>query len=58
MDALGVPPVHPSQGGEFDIVDGAPWPLAGSADQLGLEQRVDAFGEGIVVGLSGQSWLG
>ena len=58
MNALGVPPVHPSQGGEFDIVDCAPWPLAGTADQLGLEQRVDGLCEGIIVGLSGQSRSG
>ncbi len=58
VEALGVVPVDPAQGGEFDVVDGAPWPLAGSADEFGLVEAVDAFGEGIVVGLSGQSWLG
>ena len=58
VDAHGVVPVDPVEGGEFDIVDGAPRSVAGTADQLGLEQRVDRLSEGVVVGLSGQSWLG
>ena len=46
------PPVQPAEGGELDVVDGAPRSLAGSSDQLGLEQRVHGFGEGVVVGVA------
>ena len=30
VEALGVVPVHPRQGGQFDVVDGAPRALVGS----------------------------
>jgi hypothetical protein len=40
-----IPPVHPGQGGQLDLVGGPPWALA--ADQLGLEQPVDGFGQGV-----------
>ena len=36
VQPLGVVPVHPAEGGQLDLVDGAPRPLAGSADQLRL----------------------
>ena len=35
MESLGVVPVHPAQGGEFDVVDAAPRALVGSAEILG-----------------------
>ena len=47
MEASGVVPVHPSQCGEFDVFDGAPWPSVGSSDQFGLVEPVDRLGEGV-----------
>ena len=35
---FGVVPVHPSQGGELDLVEGSPRPLVGSPDEFGLVQ--------------------
>ena len=58
MDAHGVVPVHPVEGGEFDVVDGPPRSVAGTSDQFGLVERVDGLGQGVVIGLSGQSRLG
>ena len=43
------PPVHPAEGGELDVVDGAPGSLSGASDQLGLVERVDGLGQGIVI---------
>ena len=45
------PPVHPAEGGEFDVVDGAPGALSGASDGLGLEQRVHRFGQRVVMGV-------
>lgn len=53
---LGVEPVDPSEGGEFDGVDVAPWSL--SVDQFVLVKTVHGLGEGVIVGLSGQSEIG
>jgi hypothetical protein len=58
VETLGVIPVHPGEGGEFDLFDAAPGALVGSSDQLGLVQIVDRFGESIVERLSGQSRRG
>src|SRR5262245_18100096 len=44
-------PVHPFGGGQFDLLDGAPW-LAG-LDQFGLVQAVDRLGQRVVVRLTG-----
>ena len=52
VEALGVVPVHPAQGGEFDVVDAAPRPLGRSADEFGLVEAVDGLGEGVVVGIA------
>ena len=50
VQAGGVVPVHPAQGGEFDVFDGLPRLLAGgSADQLGLVVAVDRLGQGVGV---------
>lgn len=40
-----VEPDDPSEGGQFDVVDAAPWSPV--ADQLVLVQRVDRFGQGV-----------
>ena len=41
-----VEPVHPFQGGEFDGLQGAPWPAA--SDHFGLVEAVDRLGQGVV----------
>ena len=51
VEALVVVPVHPAQGGEFDVVDAAPWAPGGAADQFGLVEADDGLGEGVVVGI-------
>ena len=50
-----VVPVDPRQGGELDVVNGPPRSpaLGGPADQLGLVEPVDRFGEGIIEALTG-----
>ena len=40
-------PVHPAQRGELQVVDRLPGPSARASDELGLEEGVDALGEGI-----------
>jgi hypothetical protein len=35
VEALGVVPVHPGEGGEFDVVDAAPRSCGGAAEQMG-----------------------
>ncbi len=47
---FGVPPIHPAEGGQFDVLDGPPGPLHG--DQLCLVEADDRFGHGVVVGVS------
>ncbi len=49
VEAFGVEPVDPLQGGQLDLVDVAP--RASPADQLGLVETVDRLGERIVVGV-------
>jgi hypothetical protein len=46
VEAAVVPPVDPFQGGELDLLDGPPGPTP--FDQLGLEQSVHGFGEGVI----------
>jgi hypothetical protein len=48
MQALLVPPVHPSERGEFDVTDGAPRAGVGPVDALGFVEPVDRLGEGVV----------
>ena len=49
MQARGVVPVHPAQGGQFDVLDGLPGPAAGGhIDQFGLVLAVDCLGQGVV----------
>ena len=43
-------PVDVLKGGQFEIVDAAPWPVP--VDQLGLVQADHGFGEGVIVGIS------
>ena len=46
MESLVVVPVHPSQRGELDLLDGLPGAGAGgAADQLGLVVAVDGLGQ-------------
>ena len=49
MDTHCVVPVHAAEGGEFDVVDGPPRSLLGTADQFGFVERVDGFGQGVVI---------
>lgn len=53
MQAGVVEPPDPFQGGEFNLLDGAPW-LAGF-DQLGLEQPVDGFRQSVVIAVADRS---
>jgi hypothetical protein len=53
VEAGGVVPVNPAQGGQLDVFDGLPRPAAGgSVDQLGLVVAVDGFGQSVVETLS------
>jgi hypothetical protein len=45
-----VEPVDPFQGGDLDVVGGAPWPSR--FDQFGLVEAVDRLGEGIVIAVT------
>jgi len=45
-----VEPVDPCQGGQLDLLGGAPW--AAAADQLGLVQPDDRLGERVVVAVT------
>lgn len=52
-------PVHPPQGGQFDVLDGLPQPLAsGSIDQLGIVVAVDGLGQVVVVAVPDGSYGG
>ena len=52
VQALGVVPVDPAEGGELDVLDGLPWRRAGrAADQISLVVAVDGLGQGVVVGV-------
>ena len=54
MQAAGVVPVHPAQGGQLEVLDGLPGPAAGRPmDQFGLEEAVDRLGQGVVEALTG-----
>ncbi len=48
VDGLG--PVHPFQGGGFDLVEAPPRPLG--LDEFGLEQADGGFGQSAVVGVT------
>ena len=43
--AAGVVPVDPAKGGQLDVVNGAPRPLLGASDELGLVVAVDGLSE-------------
>ncbi len=49
VDPLGVIPMNPTQGSQFDVFDAAPRPLIRSVDQLCFVETVDRFGECIVI---------
>lgn len=49
VQAAGVVPVDPAEGGKFDVFDGLPRPAAGRpVDQLGFVVSVDRLGEGAI----------
>ena len=49
VEAAGVVPVHPPQGGQLDVLDGLPGPAAGrSIDQLGLVIAVDGLRQSVI----------
>jgi protein-S-isoprenylcysteine O-methyltransferase Ste14 len=50
VGALSVVPVHPFQGGGFDLVQVSPWPFR--LDELGLVQADRGLGQGIVVSIT------
>lgn len=45
VGALGVVPVHPFQGGGFDLVQVSPWSFG--ADEFGLVQADGGLGQGV-----------
>ena len=51
VEASVVEPVDPFQGGDLDVVGGAPRSLR--FDQFGLVEAVDRLGQGVVVAVSG-----
>ena len=46
----GVPPVHPGERGEFDVVDGAP--RSARVDEFALVETDDRFSHGVVVAVA------
>jgi len=55
VEAAVVEPVDPFQGGDLDVVGGAP--RASGFDQLGLVEAVDRLGQSIVIAaLRSQAW--
>jgi len=56
VQAAGVVPVHPAQGGQLEVLDGLPGPTAGRpVDQFGLVEAVDRLGQGVVVAVPDRS---
>ena len=54
VQAAGVVPVDPAQGGQFNVFDGFPGSgSGGSVDEFGLVVAVDGFGQGVVEALTG-----
>ena len=51
VEASVVEPVEVLGGRDLEVGDAGPWALV--ADQLGLVQRVERLGGGVVVGLTG-----
>jgi len=49
----GVEPVDPFQGGVFDVVEASPG--SSLADDFGLVEPDDGFGEGVVIGIADRS---
>lgn len=56
VEASVVEPVEVLQGGQFEVVKFSPGAMR--ADDFGLEQLIEAFGQGVIVALSGQSKIG
>jgi hypothetical protein len=51
VEACRVVPVDPAEGGQFNVVDGAPRALLGASDQLGLVVAVDRLSQRVVIGI-------
>ncbi len=49
-DASVVEPVDPFEGGEFEVVETAPWPFV--ADEFCFVEAVDGLGERVVVAVA------
>ena len=59
MESLVVVPVHPSQRGELDLLDGLPRAgVGGAADQLGLVVAVDGLSQRVDAPILVKSGLG
>src|SRR5215210_1292146 len=61
VEPLLVEPVHPGEGGEFDLVDVVPGPgRVGPVDALGLVEAVGRLGQCVVVGVCNRAdrWSG
>jgi len=47
VEALGVVPMHPGEGGKLDVVHGPPGALIGTAYALGLVKPVGSLRQGV-----------
>lgn len=53
MEALGVMPVHPSEGRELEVLNRLSWAgPCGTADEFGLGVAVDRLGQGLVIAVA------
>ena len=48
VQSLVVVPVHPSEGLQFEVVNGLPWPSSRPSREFGLVEGVDGFSEGVI----------
>ena len=55
VGSLGVEPLDPSGGGQLDVVDVAPGPLA--SDQLVLDRGDEALAGGVVLGVAAAAYV-
>ena len=51
VEPLLVEPVHPAQGGEFELVDVVPAVGVGPVGAFGLVETVGRLGQGVVIGI-------
>ena len=55
VQSLVVVPVHPSEGLQFEVVNGLPWPSSRPSREFGLVEGVDGFSEGVIERISDRS---